>query len=198
MPSSKQRKPPIVLTIAGYDPSSGAGITADIKTIAAHGCYGVSCITALTVQSSCGVKRIQAVAGKVIAETLEELARDVKIAAVKIGMLGSAGAARSVSRFLERHRPKIVVLDPILLSSSGAKLTSRPAIAIMMSELLPAATVVTPNIDEAAALTSMRVKSLADMRRAAESLRAAGAKASVITGGHLKSPVDLLSSRTGR
>jgi hydroxymethylpyrimidine/phosphomethylpyrimidine kinase len=198
MPASKKRKPPIVLTIAGYDPSSGAGITADIKTITAHGCYGVSCITALTVQSTRGVKRVQPLAGKMIEDTLEELARDLKIAAVKIGMLGSAEAARAVARFLQGQRPKIVVLDPILRSSSGAELISRPAIAIMKSELLPAATVVTPNIDEAAALTGMRVKTPADMRGAAESLRAAGAKAIVITGGHLKSPVDLLSSRTGR
>jgi hydroxymethylpyrimidine/phosphomethylpyrimidine kinase len=198
MPSSKKRKPPIVLTIAGYDPSSGAGITADIKTIAAHGCYGVSCITALTVQSTRGVKRVQPLAGKVIADTLEELARDLEIAAVKIGMLGSADAARAVARFLLRHRPRVVVLDPILRSSSGAELISRPAIAIMKNELLPAATVVTPNIDETAVLTGMRVKSPAEMGRAAESLRAAGAKATVITGGHLQSPVDLLSSRVGR
>ncbi|HEX7286499.1 MAG TPA: bifunctional hydroxymethylpyrimidine kinase/phosphomethylpyrimidine kinase [Candidatus Angelobacter sp.] len=198
MPSRKKQKPPIVLTIAGHDPSSGAGITADIKTIAAHGCYGVSCITALTVQSTRGVKRVQAVAGKVIADTLEELACDLEIAAVKIGMLGSSHAARAVARFLRRHRPKIIVLDTILRSTSGAELISRPAIAIMKNELLPAATVVTPNIDEAAALTGVRVKSKAEMRSAADSLRAAGAKATVITGGHLKSPVDLLSARAGK
>src|SRR5207245_964567 len=110
---------------AGFDPSSGAGITADIKTIAANGCYGVSCITALTVQSTRGVQRVEGIEGHIITETLEELASDLNIAAVKIGMLGSAEAARSVAAFLKRHRPSRVVLDPILRSSSGAELLSR-------------------------------------------------------------------------
>src|SRR6202140_4656607 len=94
--------PPVVLTIAGHDPSSGAGITADIKTIAAHGCYGVTCVTALTVQSSRGVRRGDPVEGRVISETLEQLMDDLDIAAVKIGMLGSAEAAKSVAAFLKR------------------------------------------------------------------------------------------------
>src|SRR6516162_7648928 len=102
----KKSQLPIVLSIAGYDPSSGAGITADIKTIAAHGCYGVTCITALTVQSTRGVKRVDAVEGRVITETLEELASDLDIAAVKIGMLGSVEATRAVAAFLKRHRPQ--------------------------------------------------------------------------------------------
>src|ERR1700685_4101704 len=93
-------KPPIVLTIAGFDPSSGAGITADIKTIAAHGCYGVACITAMTVQSTAGVKRIEAVDASLISDTLEELADDLDIAAVHIGMLGSAKVVKAVADFL--------------------------------------------------------------------------------------------------
>jgi hydroxymethylpyrimidine/phosphomethylpyrimidine kinase len=197
MASRKKLRMPIVLTIAGYDPSSGAGVTADIKTIAAHRCYGVSCITALTVQSTRGVKRVDPVSGKMITETLEELARDVKISAVKIGMLGSADVARAVASFLERHRPKIVVLDPILRSSSGAAMISRPALAILKHELLAAATVITPNIDEAAALTGLTIGGSEQMRRAAERLHQMGAKAVVITGGHLKSPVDLVSDRSG-
>src|SRR5579871_3984818 len=118
-------KPPVVLTIAGFDPSSGAGITADIKTITAHGCYGVTCITALPVQSTRSVKRVEPVQGRVIAETLEHLADDLNIAAVKIGMLGSADAAKAVAAFLKRHSPKVVVLDPIIRSSSGADLISK-------------------------------------------------------------------------
>src|SRR5689334_16309555 len=116
MPSS----PPIVLTIAGFDPSSGAGVTADIKTIAAHGCYGVACITAMTVQSTEGVRRVEPVAPELIKETLEELAGDVEIAAIHIGMLASGKVVRAVAAFLEARKPVNVVLDPILKSSSGA------------------------------------------------------------------------------
>src|SRR6476660_4596663 len=93
-------KPPVVLTIAGFDPSSGAGITADIKTIAAHACYGISCITAMTVQSTSGVKRVEAADPALVSETLEELASDLDIASVHIGMLGSGRVARAVADFL--------------------------------------------------------------------------------------------------
>ncbi len=93
-------KPPIVLTIAGFDPSSGAGVTADIKTIAAHACYGVACITAMTVQSTAGVKRVEAVDPALISDTLEELAADLDIAAVHIGMLGSGKVVKAVADFL--------------------------------------------------------------------------------------------------
>src|SRR5579864_4900384 len=112
-------KPPVVLTIAGFDPSSGAGITADIKTIAAHACYGVACITALTVQSTAAVRRVEVIDAKLLAETLAELASDLEIAAVHIGMLGSGKVARVVADFLVAHKTPNVVLDPILKSSSG-------------------------------------------------------------------------------
>src|SRR5437879_4250053 len=98
-----KNSPPIILSIAGFDPSSGAGITADIKTIAAHGCYGISCITALTVQSTQGVKQVKPVEARFVAATLKELASDFSIAAVKIGMLGSAEAVQAVAAFLRRH-----------------------------------------------------------------------------------------------
>src|SRR5438477_11212799 len=94
--------PPVVLTIAGFDPSSGAGITADIKTIAAHECYGISCITALTVQSTRGVQRLEAVAPEIISETLQELVSDLEIAAVHIGVVGTAAAVDVIADFLER------------------------------------------------------------------------------------------------
>src|SRR5438128_2621183 len=114
--------PPVVLTIAGFDPSSGAGVTADIKTIAAHGCYGVACITALTVQSTAGVRRVEAVSAELVAETLTELSTDVDIASVRIGMLGSAKVTRAVADFLGRKKLENVVLDPILKATSGAAL----------------------------------------------------------------------------
>src|SRR3974377_580380 len=97
--------PPGVLTVAGFDPSSGAGVTADIKTIAAHECYGVACITALTVQSTMGVRRVEPVAPELIVETLRELVSDVELAAVHIGMLGSVGGAQAVAQFLREQRP---------------------------------------------------------------------------------------------
>ena len=112
--------PPVVLTIAGFDPSCGAGVTADVKTIAAHGCYGVACITALTVQSTAGVQRVQPVDPQLIAETLQELSADLEISAIHIGMLGSGKVARAVGDFLERAKLRNVVLDPMIKSSSGA------------------------------------------------------------------------------
>src|SRR5437868_2748892 len=139
------QSPPVVLTIAGFDPSSGAGITADIKTIAAHGCYGVSCITALTVQSTTGVQRVQPVEPALVTEMLEELAADMEIAAVHIGMLGSEKVVNAVEDFLEHRGLGNVVLDPILTSSSGARLIDAAGVRVMVERLLPIAAVVTPN-----------------------------------------------------
>src|SRR5260370_11916199 len=198
MPKPPKRRRPVVLSIAGYDPSSGAGITADIKTMAAHRCYGVTCITALTVQSTRGVGRVHPVAGQGIADTLEELAGDMEIAAVKIGMLGSADAARAVTAFLKRHQPVNAVLDPVLISSSGMKLLSAEGGQILKEQLLALALIVTPNIDEAAALTGMSVANLDEMASAAARLRALGARNVVITGGHLDPPVDLISAQSSK
>lgn len=186
---------PVVLSIAGYDPSSGAGITADIKTIGAHGCYGITCITALTVQSTRGVLRVDPVEGRIITETLEELAVDFDIAALKIGMLGSAEAARAVAAFLKRHQPRQVVLDPILKSSSGADLISKDGLELLKNRLLAQAQVITPNIVESAALAGMEVNNPEEMSQAALRLQQMGANAVIITGGHLNSPTDLILLR---
>ena len=203
-------KPPIVLTIAGFDPSSGAGITADIKTIAAHSCYGVACITAMTVQSTSGVKRVEAVDPGLVSDTLEELAADLDIAAVHIGMLGSAKVVKAVADFLSnssKSRPGSpsgkaslpnIVLDPILKSSSGTALLDPAGIRMLIERLLPLADVVTPNVDEAEALTGIKVRDLEDMKAAAAKLHTMGAKAMVITGGHLDKAIDLLSFTTTR
>jgi hydroxymethylpyrimidine/phosphomethylpyrimidine kinase len=197
-------KPPIVLTIAGFDPSSGAGVTADIKTIAAHACYGVACITALTVQSTSGVKRVQPVDPALISDMLEELAADLDIAAVHIGMLGSAKVVKAVADFLSSKpgeasgqpghaRLPNIVLDPILKSSSGADLLDAAGTRLLIERLIPQADVVTPNIDEAAAITGLQVTDLDEMKAAAAKLHALGAPAVVITGGHLEKALDLLS-----
>lgn len=185
--------PPVVLTIAGFDPSSGAGISADIKTIAAHGCYGVACITALTVQSTVGVRRVEPVDAGLVVETLTELASDLQIAAVHIGMLGSGKVVRAVADFLVAHKMMNVVLDPIFKSSSGTDLVDAAGARLLIEKLLPLATVVTPNIDEASALTGLAVTDPEQMRAAARKLHEMGASAVVVTGGHLEKAIDLLS-----
>jgi hydroxymethylpyrimidine/phosphomethylpyrimidine kinase len=187
------QSPPVVLSIAGFDPSSGAGVTADVKTIAAHGCYGVSCITALTVQSTAGVRRVETVSPDLVAETLEELNTDMAIAAIHIGMLGSGKVARAVTDFVEKAGLGNIVVDPIMKSSSGADLIDDSGARILIERLLPLATVVTPNADEAAALTGLAVTSLDQMRVAATKLHAMGAASVVVTGGHMEKAIDLLS-----
>lgn len=205
-------KPPIVLTIAGFDPSSGAGITADIKTIAAHGCYGVGCITAMTVQSTAGVRRVEAVDLRLISETLEELALDLEIAAVHIGMLGTGKVVKAVAEFLsssrnlgrtssnafKKSRLPNIVLDPVFKSSSGADLLDPLGVRMLRDMLIPLVDVMTPNVDEAEALTGVKVKELDDMRTAANKLHQLGCATVVITGGHLEKAIDLLSFSGGR
>ncbi|HTS59104.1 MAG TPA: bifunctional hydroxymethylpyrimidine kinase/phosphomethylpyrimidine kinase [Terriglobales bacterium] len=190
--------PPVVLTIAGFDPSSGAGVTADIKTIAAHGCYGVSCITALTVQSTAGVRRVEPISAELVTETLDELVSDVPIAAIHIGMLGAGQVVWAVAKFLEQQATRNVVLDPILKSSSGADLLDRDGARLLREKLIPLASIVTPNLDEASALTGLAVENLEQMRAAARKLHDMGSPAVVITGGHLQQAIDLLSFTSER
>jgi len=190
--------PPVVLTIAGFDPSSGAGVTADIKTMAAHGCYGVACITALTVQSTAGVREVEPVSPDLVTRTLHELISDIEVAAIHIGMLGSGRVVKAVADFLADRRPANVVLDPILKSSSGANLLDAPGARLLAQKLLPLSTVVTPNVDEASALTGLAVGNLDQMRAAAHKLHELGSAAVVITGGHLEKAIDLLSFTSKR
>ena len=189
------RTSPIVLSIAGFDPSSGAGITADIKTIAAHGCYGIGCVTALTVQSTRGVRRSETVPGGLVRETIRELQTDLPPVAVKIGMLGNAEVAGAVADYLLQSSPPIVVLDPIMRSSSGTSLIDEEGLEVLMNHLLPLAHVVTPNLEEAAAMAGMEVSSPDGMSMAAQRLHQLGARTVLIKGGHLDGPqaIDLLS-----
>ncbi|HJT70637.1 MAG TPA: bifunctional hydroxymethylpyrimidine kinase/phosphomethylpyrimidine kinase [Terriglobales bacterium] len=187
--------PPIVLSIAGFDPSSGAGVTADIKTIAAHGCYGVSAITALTVQSTAGVQRVAPVEQQLLTDSLDELTRDVKVSAVHIGMLANQEIAGAVAEFLSSAKLSNVVLDPVINSSSGAALLDESGLRVLVERLFPIVDVVTPNVDEAALLTGMQVQSPEHMKCAARRLHEMGARTVVITGGHLDPALDLLSER---
>ncbi|MGA2967328.1 MAG: bifunctional hydroxymethylpyrimidine kinase/phosphomethylpyrimidine kinase, partial [Terriglobales bacterium] len=179
----------------------------DIKTIAAHECYGVSCITALTIQATQGVRRVVGVDAKIVAETLQELAADLAIEAVHIGMLGNGQVVAVVADFLGGFpgqtslgnvRLPHVVLDPILKSSSGADLLDAAGMRLLIERLLPLAQVITPNLDEAGALTGMAVTNLDQMREAAVRLHALGAANVVVTGGHLEKATDLLSFTTAR
>ncbi|HEU5403567.1 MAG TPA: bifunctional hydroxymethylpyrimidine kinase/phosphomethylpyrimidine kinase [Terriglobales bacterium] len=184
---------PVVLSIAGFDPSSGAGVTADVKTAAAHGCFALTCITSVTVQTTQGVRRVEAISGEVVSETLFELAADLPIHAVRVGMLGSGEVAEAVAGFLETAKPPNIVLDPILHSSSGAALIDAKGAGILKNRLLALATLVTPNLAEATALTGRPVSGIDEIRAATRELVRLGACNVVVTGGHLEGdPIDLL------
>lgn len=185
--------PPILLAIAGFDPSCGAGVAADLKTFAAHNCYGIAAVTALTAQSTQGVINVHPTPAATLREQLETLAADMKIDAVKIGMLGNRANAAAVAEFLDSHKFVHIVLDPVVRPSAGsAELLDTPGVKFLRDELLKRATVITPNMDEAALLTGLEVKDLNGMKAAAQKLGEMGAKAVVVTGGHLEKPTDLL------
>lgn len=192
---------PIVLSIAGYDPSSGAGITADVKTAAALGCYAVTCITALTVQSTQGVFEVEPVRPEAVRETLYRLAEDLEIDAVRIGMLGTAEVARVVAKFYRRYSHRNLVLDPVLRASSGALLLDEGGVEVVRKWLQPLAEVITPNFEEAAVLAREPLvelptswgETLPLVRGLAGKLHDMGSRAVVITGGHLTEANDFLS-----
>jgi hydroxymethylpyrimidine/phosphomethylpyrimidine kinase len=184
--------PPILLTIAGFDPSCGAGTAADLKTFAAHGCYGVAAITSLTVQNTQGVDTVHNTPSAELRAQLEALAKDCDIAAVKIGMLGNRGNAVVVAEFLDAHKFAHVVLDPVMKSSSGAELLDAGGIKFAATELLKRASVITPNVSEAEILTGLTITDVADMEAAARKLVEMGARAVIIKGGHMERAVDVL------
>jgi hydroxymethylpyrimidine kinase/phosphomethylpyrimidine kinase len=185
--------PPILLTIAGFDPSCGAGVAADLKTFAVHDCYGVAAVTALTVQSTRGVKAVHLIAPATLRAQLETLAEDVAIATVKIGMLGSRANAAVVAEFLAAGNFAQVVLDPVIKpSSGGVELLDAAGVKFLRDDLMKRATVVTPNLAEAELLTGMQIKDLAGMKAAAQKLVELGARAAVVKGGHMEKPIDVL------
>ncbi len=190
-----EEPPKVVLTIAGFDPSSGAGITADLKTIAAHHLYGVACITALTVQSTQGVRRVQPVDPKLVRQTLETLIADIRPVATKIGMLGTGEVAEVVAEFLGSSSLGKVALDPVLRSSSGASLLDGAGFTTLRTRLLGRVDVITPNLEEAGLLADMDVRDLDSARAAARKLVELGVKAAVVTGGHLPEITDVLAVR---
>jgi len=188
--------PPILLTIAGFDPSCGAGIAADLKTFAAHGCYGVAAITSITVQNTQEVEDVQNTPAATLRAQLEVLARDSEIAAVKIGMLGNRGNAAVVAEFLDAHNFAHVVHDPVMKSSSGTELLDAAGVKFVSTELLKRASVITPNVPEAEILSGLTIKDLSDMEAAARKIVEMGARAVIVKGGHMERAIDLLFDGT--
>jgi hydroxymethylpyrimidine/phosphomethylpyrimidine kinase len=184
---------PIVLTIAGFDPSCGAGVGADLKTFAAQNCYGVAAITALTVQSSQGVKSVHVTPAATLRAQLDALAEDVRIAAVKIGMLGTRANAIAVGEFLEAANLTNIVLDPVIQATAGGpELLDAAGVKYLAEELMRRASVVTPNIAEAMLLSGLEIKDVPGMEAAARRLVERGARAVVVKGGHMEKAVDVL------
>lgn len=175
-----------VLTIAGSDPSGGAGIQADLKSISARGCYGMAVITALTAQNTRGVSAVVPLDPHFVAEQIRMVFADIRVDAVKIGMIANAGIASAVAEVLKPHHGIPVVLDPVMIAKGGASLLDPDAVETLKSELLPIATLLTPNLPEAAALLG---DPEASDRRIMESqavrLTALGPKGVLVKGGHL-------------
>jgi hydroxymethylpyrimidine/phosphomethylpyrimidine kinase len=161
----------VALSIAGSDSGGGAGIQADLKTLEAHGCFGLTAITALTAQNTVGVRAVQATSARLLQAQLDALAADFDIRAVKVGMLANASLARVVARWL-RNRTLPVVLDPVMVATSGDALLQPDAVAVVRDELMPLATVTTPNVPEAELLlgTGQSIRSIAEARQAAQRL----------------------------
>jgi hydroxymethylpyrimidine/phosphomethylpyrimidine kinase len=184
--------PPIALTIAGSDPSGGAGIQADLKTFHQFGVYGEAVITLLTVQNTVRVSRVEVMPPALVLEQLAAVLADIPPGAAKTGALGSAQMVEAVARAAEGFAFPLVV-DPVMVSKHGLSLLPDSAVGAIRALLLPRAFLITPNVPEAEALTGLRILTLDDMRRAATRLREMGAKAVLIKGGHLEGDaIDLL------
>lgn len=185
---------PRVLSIAGSDSGGGAGIQADLKTIAALGCYGMTAVTALTAQNTLGVRSIHGVPPQMLRDQIDAVIEDVGAHAVKIGMLHSPEIVLTVAEAIDRHALTSVVLDPVMVATSGAVLIDGPAIAVLVRELFRRAMVVTPNLDEASLLVGRPINDERAMEEAAREMIRLGAQAVLLKGGHLAGDVisDLL------
>lgn len=175
---------PAVLSIAGSDSSGGAGIQADIKTIAAHGLFAETAITALTAQNTTGVRDVLEATPEFVGEQIDAVFEDIPPAAVKIGMVSSAGIIETIAQRLERWHAVDIVVDPVMVATSGARLINGDATAALTRDLLPLARVITPNIPEATALTGRAISDAAGQEAAARELSARFGCAVLVKGGH--------------
>ncbi|WP_305074331.1 bifunctional hydroxymethylpyrimidine kinase/phosphomethylpyrimidine kinase [Propionivibrio sp.] len=188
-----------VLSIAGSDSGGGAGIQADLKTFAALGCYGMTAITALTAQNTCGVRSIHSVPPQMLRDQIDAVIEDIGAHAVKIGMLHAPEIVRTVAEAIDRHALPNVVFDPVMVATSGAVLIEQAATDALVRELFPRSALITPNLDEAGLLVGRPLRSTDDMARAARQLREQGARAVLVKGGHLpgEAVIDLLLTADG-
>jgi len=189
----------IALTIAGSDSGGGAGIQADLKTFHQYGVFGTSVITAVTAQNTVGVRAWEALSVPLITDQINAVAEDLRPQAVKTGMLGSAEVALAVAAGIERHQLANYVLDPVMVATSGDRLLHANAEAVIARRLLPMATLVTPNLDEAAILAGTGVGDPDGMERAGRTMLVMGAQAALVKGGHLSGDrvVDVLVTQSG-
>jgi hydroxymethylpyrimidine/phosphomethylpyrimidine kinase len=174
------------LTIAGFDPSGGAGLQADLRVFQGLGVYGLSAVAALTAQNTEGVDSVAPVSGRFLKKQLDVLLADLMPDAAKLGMLLTEQNVGVVSRTIKRYELKNIVLDPVMISSSGKRLAERNVPFLIKEKILPLCTVITPNIHEASVLSGMKVRSLKEMEKAAVILRQSGPDTVIITGGHLE------------
>ena len=190
---------PRVLSIAGSDSGGGAGIQADLKTIAALGCFGMTAITALTAQNTCGVRAIHGVPPQMLRDQIDAVIEDIGAHAVKIGMLHAPEIVQTVAEAIDRHALPNVVFDPVMVATSGAVLIEQASMDVLVRELFPRAALIMPNLDEAGLLVGKPLVSTDDMEGAALALRAQGARAVLVKGGHLpgETVIDLLLTESG-
>ncbi|MCH5208246.1 MAG: bifunctional hydroxymethylpyrimidine kinase/phosphomethylpyrimidine kinase [Oscillospiraceae bacterium] len=174
------------LTIAGSDCSGGAGIQADLKTFAAHGCYGASVITSIVSENTEGVLSTYNVPVNEVANQLDAVFEDIQIDAVKLGVLPTVDIIKIVAEKLMKYLPKYIVCDPVLMASSGDALTSEETIDAYIEHIFPLVTLITPNIPEAGAFTGMSISTINDMKGAAAAMYSLGASAVMVKGGHLE------------
>ncbi|WP_454730772.1 MULTISPECIES: bifunctional hydroxymethylpyrimidine kinase/phosphomethylpyrimidine kinase [Cupriavidus] len=178
-------RPPRTLTIAGSDSGGGAGIQADLKTFAALGCFGMSAITAITAQNTLGVSGVHAIPAEMVAAQIDAVASDIGVDAAKTGMLGTADIVEAVAAAVDRHAIRQLVVDPVMISTSGATLADDATSQAMTRLLFPRAVLVTPNLPEASWLLGRRISRRGEMEQAARDLLALGCRAVLLKGGHL-------------
>lgn len=197
--SKMEFKYPSVLTIAGSDSGGGAGIQADLKTFAALGCYGTSAISAITVQNTLGVNEIFSLPPEIVKGQIRAVMEDIKCEAIKIGMVHHSALAEAIASAIKDFQAPII-FDPVMVASSGDRLIEHQTMDILKSVLFPISTLITPNLEEASALTETNIYTLVDMETAASRLIDQGCKAVLIKGGHLKGPAlfDFYLDRQGK
>jgi hydroxymethylpyrimidine/phosphomethylpyrimidine kinase len=198
--TSKTQQYPRILSIAGSDSGGGAGIQADLKTIAALGCYGMTAITAITAQNTCGVSGIHAVPPEMLAAQIDAVMSDIGVDAVKIGMLHDPEVVHMVAAAIRKYKLQRVVLDPVMVATSGDVLIAPPTVAVLVKELFPLVTVITPNLDETSLLLNRPIQNHTDLDAAAHQLCALGVPAALVKGGHLPGDevADVLLDASGK